>query len=706
VAILLALAVSTTMYIRAQRAQTNEAQLRRQAQAQAYASDISLAQQALAMDDLGRARRLLEAHRPAPGEVDLRGWEWRYLWQECQSDALGELCRYPSQVRSVAYSPDGNVLAVAGSVQEFVDIWDVPGRRRIATLQPKEGHLVAFSPRGDLLATTAGNQIRLWRTGTWDLVEPPLTLPAYVEVFRFSPDGKQLASLSYPDEVTVWKVDNWDVVRRIRGVRLGLLLGTLDFSPDGKALVIGGADGRLQVVDLASGNLNFDIPKAHPESITAVAWSPNGSIIASGSGWLGGPIRLWDAATGNNLGKLEGHTSWICELIFSLSPDGLRLYSAGGDQTIRIWDVGQGQCLATLRGSSDVVQGLARSPDGTTLASVCKDGVVAFWNALPRPEEEQPRLIPLGRGISLWPAFAPSSQVLAAPREGTVSLFDLATSKEIEPIPKLGDDVSTVAYSPDGTLLVSGSRRGRIRVWSCAERRALGELDGHKEPIVRLYFRADGTRLLSVDRKGNAIWWDALTWQPGRTFMVEFVWAWPGDVSPDDHLLAAAAMGAMRWLNAETGELLATTTGGHQGIPDGAAFSDDGSQVASVSPDGTVALWDPSSFRLITVFRGHMLGAHGVAFSPDGRRLATGSNGRDAVRLWDLSTHRELMTLSGQGSQFWFVAFSPDGRWLAACGREGRLHLWRAPSWEEIEAAENRTARIWDVATPDQVATR
>jgi len=144
----------------------------------------------------------------------------------------------------------------------------------------------------------------------------------------------------------------------------------------------------------------------------------------------------------------------------------------------------------------------------------------------------------------------------------------------------------------------------------------------------------------------------------------------------------------MRWLNAETGELLATTTGGHQSIPEGAAFSDDGSQVASVSPDGTVALWDPSSFRLITVFRGHMTGAHGVAFSPDGRRLATGSNGRDAVRLWDLSTHRELMTLSGQGSQFWFVAFSPDGRWLAACGREGRLHLWRAPSWEEIEAVE------------------
>ena len=85
-----------------------------------------------------------------------------------------------------------------------------------------------------------------------------------------------------------------------------------------------------------------------------------------------------------------------------------------------------------------------------------------------------------------------------------------------------------------------------------------------------------------------------------------------------------------------------------------------------------------------------MLGAHGVAFSPDGRRLATSSVGREAVKLWDLSTHRELMTLPGQGSDFAFVAFSPDGQWLAACNTEGQLHLWRAPSWAEIEAAEKR----------------
>jgi len=690
VALLIGLTISVISLIREQQArraavaaegvavaaQEKEAALR-------YASDMSVAQQALAMNDLGRARRLLEDHRPAPGDVP--GWEWRYLWQECRTDALGELWRYPPQARSVAYSPNGRVLAVAGG---FVEIWDVPGRKRIATLQTNEGHLVAFSPQGDLLAAGVGNQIRLWRTGTTNLVGQ-LTLPGNVAFLKFSPDGTRLAGLSDPDELTVWEVDQWAVVRRIRGVGLvGGHFGVLDFSPDGNALVIGDADHHLQVVDLASGNANFNIPEAHSDSITSVAWSPNGSVIASGSGYSASPIRLWDAASGKPLGALEGHTEWICKLIFST--DGLRLYSASGDQTIRIWDADQWRPLATLRGSSHEVYGLALSPDGTTLASACKDGVVAFWSALPRPEEELPRLIPLG-GFAR-PAFVPDSRVLAVPREGTVSLFDLATSKEIEQLPALGTDgVSTVAYSADGTLLVSGSKNGRIRVWSCAERRVLRELDGHTESIILLRFRADGTRLLSVDAKGKAIWWDALTWQAGQTFVVELPDR--AAVSPDGRLVAVGTTtGAVRWLNAETGELLATTIVDYPWFAGRVAFSGDGSRVASVSPYGTVALLDPSSFKLIAAFKGHMQGAHGAAFSPDGRRLATGGGtGRDAVKLWDLSTHRELMTLPGQGSVFLFVVFSPDGRSLAACSKEGKLHLWRAPSWAEIEAAEKRS---------------
>ena len=330
--------------------------------------------------------------------------------------------------------------------------------------------------------------------------------PVTSAFLKFSPDGTRLASLSHPDEVTVWEVDQWAVVRRIRGVRLaGAHIGALDFSPDSKALVIGDADHHLQVVDLASGNTDVNIPEAHSEGITAVAWSPNGSVIASGSGFSGGPIRLWDAASGKPLGALEGHTSWICELIFSA--DGLRLYSASADQTIRIWDVGQRRCLATLRGSSDEVYGLALSPDGTTLASACKDGVVAFWSALPRPEEELPRLIALGQTSPGQPSLRTAGYWRCRAR-GPSACSIWQRLKKSSSSPRWAP---TFRRSPIHRTGLCWSAEVRVEESACGPVPSAACCGSWAAPRTRFTwvgFRADGRRLLSFDAKGKAIWWD------------------------------------------------------------------------------------------------------------------------------------------------------------------------------------------------------
>ena len=472
---------------------------------------------------------------------------------------------------------------------------------------------MAFSPRGDLLATGGYQQegINIWQAGTTNLVRQ-IAHPNWVRVLKFSPNGSRLASLNDQGEVAVWEVGRWAIIRRIPGPKgIGNVHeGALDFSPDGKALAIGDGEGRLRVIDLDTGSTSFNII-AHPEMVSAVAWSPTAPILASGCAFQGGPIHLWDANSGKPIGSLEGHTAWIARGL-TFSADGKLLYSASADQTIRIWDVWQKRPLAILRGSNDEVWGLALSRDGTTLVSSSKDGVVTFWSALPRSKEEQPGLLP--RGPWGRAAFAPDGRAIAESHEGVVHLYELPALRQIETIPALGTNVSVVAYSPDGTLIVSGSTNGWLRVWSCAERRLLKEFPGLPRSVRWLRFSSDGVLLFSSDSDddndyfgGELICWDSRTWQRVWSLAAENT-RYLASVSADGRLaITGTEAGELSWWNTASRNLLAAVPG-HGQVMAGAAFSPDGTRAASVSTDGTVALWDASSFRPVITFKGHMLG--------------------------------------------------------------------------------------------------
>ncbi len=265
---------------------------------------------------------------------------------------------------------------------------------------------MAFSPQGNLLATDSlqGTNwiINIWRIGTTD--RPfQITNSARPAVLKFSPDGTRLASLNRGGNVALWAVKDWTRLADIRVPKDFSDEGALDFSPDGQRLAIGDDGGRLRIVDVKTGRTNLTIA-AHQELISAVSWSPQARILASGSAYLDGRIRLWDSTRATDR-RTPGHTGWICQLIFSA--DSRLSTAASADQTIRLWDVDTKQCLATLRGSTDEVYSLALSPDTKTMASGCKDGVVAFWSALP-PKEEllTRRSLP----ISGWYSFAPDGR--------------------------------------------------------------------------------------------------------------------------------------------------------------------------------------------------------------------------------------------------------------------------------------------------------
>jgi WD40 repeat protein len=171
-------------------------------------------------------------------------------------------------------------------------------------------------------------------------------------------------------------------------------------------------------------------------------------------------------------------------------------------------------------------------------------------------------------------------------------------------------------------------------------------------------------------------------------------------LSPDGTFaIEGGEHGVVRFWNVSAGPEKAQVAA-HNHYLSGVAFSRDGKRIATASTMGDAILWDLPARQQLGVLRGHLLGVHAVAFSPDGRRLATASGGREAIKLWDVDTHEEVATLEGRGSVFRTVAFSPDGNTLMGINLLGVLHLWRAPTAEDIEQKQRKANTMQNATQP------
>jgi WD40 repeat protein len=149
--------------------------------------------------------------------------------------------------------------------------------------------------------------------------------------------------------------------------------------------------------------------------------------------------------------------------------------------------------------------------------------------------------------------------------------------------------------------------------------------------------------------------------------------------------------GSVTFWNAELG-WVQTNFPAHRRAVTGVAFTPDGRTLASGGVEGMAKLWNLATQREIVTLKGHLQSVHALDISPDGRRLATGSGGAESVKLWDIHTHQELITLAGEGSLILAIVFSPDGNKIIGLNlgsnNDLRLQVWRAPSWQEIKTAE------------------
>ena len=554
---------------------------------------MNLAQQSLKLNNLGRARRLLERHRWQPGEEDLRGWEWRYLWQLTRSSALFTLTNRPTRGFDVSFSPDGTRLAV-GWYDGHVDLWDVPGRRLIRALTdreyPHEGR-VAFSPIRNLLAATSvpkvvtlyeldsGRESILWRApdqGAWA-----------VRDLAFSQDGSKLviyagSTEEIGDAVWVVNVSSAKIESRHPTVHNGDIshIGAARLSPDNRRFYLARSDSSnngysIQCLDLATGQELWRTESQHDLGLSALAVSPNGQVLASGSAFEDPAIRVWDAETGKLLHKLDGHTGWVSKLAFT--KDGRRLISAAADQTIRFWDTSNWTETQVLRGHTDEVHAVAISETARLVASASKDGNLMLWREDIKSATDGYRRLPQDLDINQVLPLD-HSRVLLLPPGKPPELVDLKRDSRPVSLPEIGS--STNVLGCFGTNILchwNGTNQILVRELRGAEfiQRGAIALDSGTRP-PRVAYNATRQLLAWTEATSSNLIYLASLAAPSRRIELR------GDVpgllpfrfSQDGNYLAAWTKGrdSLRAWNVENGQIVASI---NEGV-NAAVFAADG----------------------------------------------------------------------------------------------------------------------------------
>ncbi|MEM7584999.1 MAG: hypothetical protein AAF560_16515 [Acidobacteriota bacterium] len=647
------------------------------------------------------------------------------------------------QASRAVLSPDGQRV-LSTWMSRFVQIREVQSGRGLRLVGHQDRvHAAAFSPDGTRVVTAAADHTaRIWDAETGRRLLFLVGHRDEVVEARFSADGTRVLTLSKDQTARLWSAETGALIVALGGY--GQEIDRAFLSPDGRRVVTRSEDGVARLFDTATGAAGVDLPEreaiageAIAGSMVAAAFSPEGThlLIASKAG----DLRFFDAAAGEERFVLDGAPGPISAVAFSptgryiaaasadlvvriwdtttreppvalrghgekvvsiaFSPDGDRLLTASFDRTARLWDARSGAEILVLRGHADRLRSAALSSDGRRVLTVTRDAVARVWDLVQDGGEVA---ILSGHEDTVYRArFSPDGkQIVTASADGTARIWDVATRQTVHLLSRHTREVLDAAFSPQGERVVTASADGTARLWSTRTGEELMVARGHRREVSGAVFSRNGERFFTVSADATVRIWSATSGEEIAAPIPLRSAARSVAILPDGSLVVRTTPGA-QWIDPTTRRQIRRFTWGLI-----VALRPDGSRyVRRLKNDRRVVRISthPFSFpfsALKVELAGHQGSVLEASFSPGGGRVITVSEDRTA-RIWSVASGDVLAVLSGHRESVVGASFSPDGTWVVTASQDHTARLWHVPEGDSRVLRSRLRARTRDCLPKD-----
>ncbi len=409
-----------------------------------------------------------------------------------------------AMARALEFSGDGSRLAGLSGTRDQILLIKNPGTKpEQISLENAFGKelSIAFSPDGKFLAGGGtGFPMTVWDSASGRTLARWTGKTGNVSCPVFTPDGQSLIFASQDGRVRSWHFNKKnEPTAQLAGHKKEVW--ALAFTPDGTGLLSAGDDHAIKLWNTRDGHLQLTL-NGHKALVTSLAINRTGTLLASAS--FDNTVRLWELSGGKPGLVFEAHTDRIRAVAFS--PDGLTVASAGSDKTVRLWDVNRGAVKTVFTGHTDTVRALAFDPSGSFLLSSSDDRTINV-TSLKGVEKSFPLACPK-HNSSL--AFSPDGTILVTGDDwGNVTFWNTATWTRLTSVKGSDATIWGLAFSPDGRTLAAACGDAKVRLCDPISGQVLMALDGHSDRVNAVAFSPDGRTLASADHEGVVKLWQA-----------------------------------------------------------------------------------------------------------------------------------------------------------------------------------------------------